>query len=197
MPVVLTIRLWRASAGLFAACAVVLCAERAHADALPAATSIPAESADHARELIRQYLQELDGQSLAVLVFGAALLLALWWAVWMLSLKLATWFALVESTYKQCAVLAAFLMCASALACSTLFGLWVPLKAGNAAFILCFVALCLTATAILIQRSLQCRWRSVVTILVMTNVSYYLVLAGFLALALGGMFVYGALASLL
>ena len=111
---------------------------------------------------------------------GVALLLAAIGIVYVLvvmSLQLSCWFALVEATFKRCASLALILVIPITLAWLVmLWMLWGVRSAseidqGRLIAVLVIWPLALLTCGYWTRRMLDCRWRSVVTICVMFNLS--------------------------
>ena len=99
--------------------------------------------------------------------------LAIVYVLFTLSLQLSCWFALVEATFKRCALLTLILLVPTGVA----WGLsaWVLMQTPPETFHFLVLAIvwlaCFLACGYWMRRILECRWRSVVTVYVMFNVS--------------------------
>ena len=127
-------------------------------------------------------------EPLKAVVLSVALL-AIFYVMLTMSLQLSCWFALVNTTFKRCAKLTILLIIPTAIAWAvTVWSFWdvrsaakfPPERIALIAIVWIFV---LTLCGYCTRSVLQCRWRSVVTIYVMFNLSANIVSAVAVAMA--------------
>lgn len=156
------------------------------------ATPKPAPTVDTERETaalaerIVAYLESLPPVKLAVL---CAAILALQFVLYVLSMQLACWFALVETTFARCAKLAVILGVVTLLTGMLSAVLLRYVQGGGDFAVLYFLLPAWLANPICCaywtRQVLECRWRSVVTIFAMYHLSSLLMTTFAVAMALG------------
>lgn len=130
-----------------------------------------------------------DSKAKSIVLALAAL--GVLYVIFTLSLQLACWFALVETTFQRCALLTLALGIPTIAAWVLTIALFMnvrthaDIRAGNLIFLPLIWGGSMLACGYWTRRMLECRWRSVVTILVMFNFSAQLIAGLALLMAAG------------
>ncbi len=109
-----------------------------------------------------------------ILVVACALVVC--WVLLAFSLQLACWFSLVETSFKQCGLLALITTIPILVATAVSVFLFSSQSPNAAIGFLGIWAISILICVFWAKRILECKWRSVVTILVMFKLSFSLIL---------------------
>lgn len=158
----------------------VLRANEADPEKLPApiqASRSSPEEGSHAQPMMKNLKGGIEVEGMMKRSALVLSVLGILFVLFTMSLQLSCWFSLVETTFKRCAYLTVVLMIPTCLAMGASVWLFVTRLPESLLLMLGAWVLCVLVCGYWTRRILQCKWRSVVTIFVMYNLSAYIMTA--------------------